>query len=190
MPAADAVGLRQAALALHALSPADRQRVLSRLASPEREVLKPLLAELSSLGIPTGRQWLTDDHRLAQGERAGAVERPLSIEERHRQVVNVCSWPLALQLLSAQGEATAAAVLRAASWPWHRQVVANWPPERKHLLLAKLECVQQVPAHLQAALLSRMASAVVASTGVPVVVGLSTPEHPRPWYRRAFSALF
>lgn len=65
---ADAIApnLRRAALALHALSPADRAWVFERLGEPQRVVLQPLLAELAELGIPPDLQLVRQ--ALAQGD--------------------------------------------------------------------------------------------------------------------------
>ena len=50
--ATDTTNQRRAALALHALSAADRSWIWGRLRASEREALEPLLAELSELRIP------------------------------------------------------------------------------------------------------------------------------------------
>ncbi|MEJ5989603.1 hypothetical protein WG902_06360 [Ramlibacter sp. PS3R-8] len=51
---------RRAALAVHAMSPVDRDWLLSELPSAHRSLLQPLLAELEAIGIPPDPALLRD----------------------------------------------------------------------------------------------------------------------------------
>ena len=65
-------GVRRAALALHALAPADRAWMLERLPHDRRGEVEALLAELASLGIPR-------DGTLAkavEGKRPATATKP------------------------------------------------------------------------------------------------------------------
>ncbi len=69
-------GLRRAALALHSLEPSDRAWMLSRLPDDRRGTLKPLLQELTELGIPADPRWrelAAKSHSRAQAEPAAAL---------------------------------------------------------------------------------------------------------------------
>ena len=173
---------RQAALALHALSPDDRERVWSRLDESKRTVLTPLLDELSSLGIPKGRTWIEDERSNpdADGTRSDQDD-----SAANRRIV----WRLhandALSLLTRQSIETAVIVMQLAPWPWLAEVVENWPPQQRHTLRARLEKQDvQLPAKLSSQLLKQMGLAAVQharaqSAGTTVVK--------RPWYHAVMS---
>lgn len=168
MSTTDTASLRQAALTLHALPERERQRVLARLDDSKRDALTPLLAELVTLGIPKGRQWVRDRQDI------GATATALSPRERIARL----SPEAALEALSAQSVDTAATVMQIANWPWLDQVLATWPADQRHVLRARLEAGRTVPERLAEDLLARMASNV--KTFVPAPKGAVATRSP--WY--------
>lgn len=70
-----AAGARRAALALHALAPADRRWLLSRLDEAQRARVQPLLDELDALGF---RIDPADASALAAGASSPAAMAPVA----------------------------------------------------------------------------------------------------------------
>ena len=109
-----APSLRRAALALHALSPADRAWVLGQLTKPQQQALQPLLAELVELGIPPDaqlvRQVLTEQGarpaaaRPAGAPHAAALRGALQAEPAAMQPYLLAALPAAQrEAVLAQG---------------------------------------------------------------------------------------
>ena len=153
-------------MALHALPERERQKVLARLDEVKRDALKPLLAELVTLGIPKGRQWVKG--------RENVPAPTLSPRERMARL----SPELALDVLSRQSLDTAATVMQIAAWPWLEHVLASWPADQRHALRARMASTRIVPARLADDLLTRMAHSVQASPPAPK----SAVVIKRPWY--------
>ena len=109
MAAPETLRARQAALLLHGLPAAVRQQVLARLSAPEALRLRPLLDELSALGIPT--------------TRVASIEEPRSAVERAKQL----RPEAVLQALRHRPPETVALLLRAVDWPWKREVINGMP---------------------------------------------------------------
>ncbi len=142
MQAADNLPLRQAALALHALSQDDRARVWTRLDPDRRSVLEPLLAELRELGIPAGQAWVDVDAPVAPRE----ADAPPDLDKLVRAARRLRADAV-LQVLSTQSLDTAACVLAWAPWPWRDAVLRNWPAEHRHSLSQRVqERAQGLPA--------------------------------------------
>lgn len=182
MPVADITSLRKAALTLHALPEKDVQRVLARLDESKRDALKPLLSELSGLGIPKGRQWVPDD------DRGTAVESP-------REWVWRLDPQAVLGQLMTQSIDTALTIMQIAPWPWLEDVVALWPPEQRHVVRARLAQQRAVPKRLADDLLDRMVACLNTnvSPGAPSEL-LTSPSSAsntsavkRPWYHGVMS---
>lgn len=180
MPATDITSLRKAALALHALSERDVQRVLARLDQGKQDALKPLLSELSGLGIPKGRQWLAD------GEDANVAQAP-------HELVWRLAPQVALGLLTAQSIDTAVTVMQIAPWPWLDEVVAAWPPDQRHAVRARLASPRPIGKLLADDLLGRMAGSLggaMSQGESPAWLASSASNQAavkRPWYRGVMS---
>lgn len=87
-------GARRAALALHALAPADRAWLLGRLDAAERDRVRALLAELDALGVrfdPADIDALTD---LADAPADAAVPAPAP-DDWHALLPDEPGWVLA-----------------------------------------------------------------------------------------------
>lgn len=182
MPVTDITSLRKAALTLHALPEKDVQRVLARLDERKRDALKPLLSELSGLGIPKGRQWVTDDD-------GGAVA------EASRELVWRLDPQVVLSLLMSQSIDTALTIMQITPWPWLEGVVAAWPPEQRHVVRERLTQHRAIPKRLADDLLDRMVACLNANapSGTPSALLTSpssasnTSAAKRPWYHGVMS---
>jgi hypothetical protein len=75
--APDDAALRRAALAVHAMTPEDREWLLRELPLPQRAQLRPLLSELSEIGIPRDLE-LLQDAALSPMAEAGSESMALS----------------------------------------------------------------------------------------------------------------
>lgn len=128
-------GLRRAALALHALSAADRAWLLQRLSPAQREALNALLAELKELGIPPDQGVI----RAALSQTTTASD--FSEEEARGLCLALEHEPPALQslLLAALGARERANVLT----HWQAQLQAlpsavaapDWTPTLRQALV-------------------------------------------------------
>lgn len=184
MFATDATNLRKAALALHALSAGDMQRVWQRLDQAQRDALSPLLDELTSLGIPKGRQWIdsTSDELPQAGDAGkGAVQADRSAIWRLRA-------DQALAVLTTQSLDTAVAVMQIAKWPWLSDVVNNWPPEQRNAVRARMDVPRAWPAKLSDQLLQSMAAQLSSMTDVAKPVNAPSQRvSSRRWYHGVMS---
>lgn len=160
MQAADSQGPRQAALALHALSPEDRARVWSRLDPDKRSSLEPLLTELSELGVPAGRPWPLKGHAPLVATRDAQAELPALVRQTRRLEAGA-----ALRALSTQSLDTAAAILSAQPWPWREAVLSAWPPESRHSLSQRLQDRRASPAGVGAFALSVLLTELLQEAG-------------------------
>lgn len=160
MQAADSQGLRQAALALHALRSEDRARVWSRLDPDKRSSLEPLLTELSELGVPAGRPWPLKGHAPRVATRDAQAELPTLVRQARRLEAGA-----ALQALSTQSLDTAAAILSAQPWPWRDAVVNAWPPESRHSLSQRLQDRSASPSGVGAFAMRALLTALLQEAG-------------------------
>ena len=112
---------RHAALALHALSDADRQWMLERLPQAGRELLDPLLAELRELGIPRD---------AGAASPAGMPARIAPAVVAPEPSLSDADWlaqlPAATIVAGLAGETpqVVAALLACRAWPWADPVAA------------------------------------------------------------------
>lgn len=182
MPATDITALRKAALTLHALPEPDARRVLAQLDQSTQDAIRPLLSELSGLGIPKGRRWLADDEET-------------NTEQSPRELVWRLTPATALRLLTAQSVDTAVTVMQIAAWPWLEEVAAAWPADQRRTVRDRLASPSVVGKLLGDELLARM----VCSLGDPTLQreAHASPASPssaakvsevkRPWYRGVMS---
>lgn len=182
MAPSEAQADRKAALLLHALTPADQARVLQRLDAPSRDHLQALLAELGSLGIPKGRQWVPVD------ESASALPAaPLDA----RQQLHRASADAVLSALAGQCVDTVATVLLCDRWAWAAAVIEGWPADQRAKLRSRVQDGSQdgaqVPTALADHLLELLAEQVRAH--VPRGPAHARRQHPGPWYARLWSSI-
>lgn len=184
MSVPETVGLRKAALTLHALPSADRQKVWSRLDETQRNCLSPLLEELQVLGIPQGRQWLPDDVSVPVSVRKGGA--PLDVQQMRARL-----WRLspdeAIVLLAGQSIDTVAAVLTVADWPWAAEVVSHWPADQRHALRIRMDVKRQWPPKLAAQLLHSFWTRLGTAPVTGAAAGKLKVVARRPWYRAVMS---
>jgi hypothetical protein len=122
MAAPETMQARQAALLLHGLPAAVQCQVIAKLDAAESARLKPLLDELTQLGIAPslGRQ-LQDLASLPQAPAPG--ERELTLPERVERL-SAADVARCLQLCAP---ATAAQLLHVRKWSWRWQVLGLLP---------------------------------------------------------------
>lgn len=153
-------GLRQAALLLHAMQHDDRQWVLGKLPSKERSAIAPMLAELTSLGIPRDRDIL--QQAIAQSNAATAPIQDASAQQSAQAQLENSSdamlrtldcikvsdgslpWSRLVALLKDEPAGLIAQLLRIHDWSWREQALRALSP-RKRARVMEL-CEQSPPA--------------------------------------------
>jgi hypothetical protein len=118
---------RQAALAIHALSPADRAWLIDRLTARQREALEPLLRELLELGIPADTALV--DEALRASAAPGSGEQTL-----HQQVAALSPAQLGV-LLRDEPAPFVACLLAMHAWPWAQDYIDGLDTARRRKLL-------------------------------------------------------
>lgn len=123
-------GLRRAALALHGLSPADRQWMIDRLPVQKQADLQPLLQELAALGIPA-------DPRLAGLAVQDLPRQPVPADfasQPSMPAESPAPMPLRLEraaevarVLATESAGFAARCLQLGSTTWRQSVIAHLP---------------------------------------------------------------
>lgn len=141
-------GHRKAALALHAVSPADRVLVLAELPEDDRRVLHGFLGELDALGFESG---IVKD-ALAPQPDSGPCE-----------VIGAASVTTMASVLESEPAALVAALLRIAAWPWADPFLASLPPARRLAVAALLADAPRPGPARDATLLPMLAAAVKAA---------------------------
>lgn len=115
---------RQAALLLHALPEADQVWLLGRLPTPKADVLKSLVDELKTLGIPSDLQMLEvlrPEHegaaRAASHEKAPAMDSDGFIRE-----LNAVHPSLMVRVLAGEPPSVTLQLLDLHDWKWGNTV--------------------------------------------------------------------
>ena len=124
MAAPETMQARRAALLLHGLPAAVQRQVVAKLDAAASARLKPLLDELTHLGIAPslGRQF-QDLTSFPQAAAPAPGERELTLHER----VERLSAPDVARCLQPCAPATVAQLLRAGDWSWKSQVLGLLP---------------------------------------------------------------
>lgn len=113
-------GLRQAALALHAMHPEDRHWAMRSLNAGQREALSTLLDELSELGIPRDATLLLS---LAEGDKA--MRAPLTDEDS--QSLDAMPEKIAIAALRREPAHFVELLLGLYPWAWRDAWYAAQP---------------------------------------------------------------
>lgn len=114
-------GHRQAAVALHALTPTDQDLILAELPEADQERLRAYLAELTELGFDVPAPQTAPARLFSFAPRA-----PLTPQAR----VRGASAEAMADLLINEPAALVAQVLGSADWPWRAQYLATLPAAR------------------------------------------------------------
>lgn len=126
------MGLRKAALLLHAASPADRRWLLDNLPGSRREQLSGLVDEISALGIPADPTLLHDVVDLPQGlaaafghdpSREHASEARLDALPHLLDVVDRAPPALLVQILRDEPPGLIVSLLELHAWSWRTAVL-------------------------------------------------------------------
>lgn len=104
-------GLRQAALALHAMHPEDRRWAMHSLDAGQRDAVSALLDELGELGIPRDASLLMS---LSEGHKT--VHTPLTDEEG--QALDAMPDAVAIAMLRREPAHFAELLLNLHPWTW------------------------------------------------------------------------
>lgn len=108
----------RAALALHALSGADRGWVLQSLTPQERGTLEPLLQELAQLGVPREAGLFDEVFMPAPVGAATAARRTGPLDELDAPAIDALAGMLRLE-----PPRLTAMLLAARHWPWRRRLL-------------------------------------------------------------------
>jgi hypothetical protein len=169
-------GDRRAALALHAMAPADRDWMLGQLAPDERALLAPLLDELRSLGIAA-------EPGLDLGVPAAAAEPQMTVVPAAPAVVETtppAEVPLPSPIERVRGASAArvaavladeparllACVLAVDRFDWADALLQQLPTERRR---AVRECMPPAVA-------PRLAEALVGELDARLAVAVESPQ--------------
>ena len=140
MSAPETMQARQAALLLHGLPPAARQRVIAKLNIAETARLKPLLQELTELGVPQslGQQF----QGLVPPPQAitarPSTPPPTMREPTLQEQADALSPEDIVQCLESCAPVTVARLLSTRAWPWKEQVLEGMPELRRNEVLRHL----------------------------------------------------
>lgn len=111
---------RRAALAVHAMAPADREWVLRELPPVQRGLLQPLLAELGELGIPQ------DAALLREATVAAPTAPAVLVHLRERDVLSAGSARALARWLRGEPPQVGARLLNACP-AWRMQLMRALP---------------------------------------------------------------
>lgn len=179
MQAVDSQPLRQAALALHALTSDDRGRVWARLDADKRTLLEPLLTELRDLGIPSGQAWVGAAPQGSERDSAPPPTLDKLVREARRLRADAV-----LRAVSSQSLDTVACLLAWSPWPWRDAVLANWPPESRHLLSQRFqEQIQGAPESSLFVMVTLLSALLNEVRSLPSAQA-AQPEHQGHWLYR------
>lgn len=185
MQAAEQQPLRQAALALHALSVGDRARVWARLDESRRNELEPLLTELHELGIPSGQTWISSAPSLPrEREREGEVAND-DIDALVRRAKRLPAEAV-LHVLPSQSLDTVASVLTWYPWPWLDAVLSGWPPEGRHSLRLRLQDKRAASTPVSSFAARTMLAGLLQEVGALPSVQFAPRAPQGHWFRRLF----
>lgn len=142
-------GVRQAALVLHGLAPADREWMLSRLPDDRADDLRVLLQELQEIGIPAEPALI----RSAIEPRTGGDDR------RGLRGIAEAGADEIYSILCNEPDPLIATVMSSSAWPWAEGLLARLGPARAQRIRS-LAQEQAVGAALRGAVLRHLSSRV------------------------------
>lgn len=108
--------IKQAALVLHGLAPADCDWMLAQLPANQQQPLRTALAELRNLGVPA-------DPNLTR--TAAAASRVAALQSADHQVVEAADASTIASALRGEPEAVQAAAIALHAWSWRKTVRAQ-----------------------------------------------------------------
>jgi len=159
---------RNAALALHALHPADQRWVLDKLCASDRDTLRGYLRELRDLGIPAGTEAPLSPALAPQPEasRPGTPARPTlrsaSAAEVAQALVGEPPW-LVSHLLDLY------------DWAWKSAFLAAMPPPARKLLIHA--CMPPLAERTARALVSGVEARLAPVADQPGLALAPAPKH-------------
>jgi hypothetical protein len=142
---------RSAALVLHSMSAADRAWALAELSDEERSILRPLVEELQSLGVPTDPTWaesVLDVPAAPRGPEQGDSARRRVATALPEQVVSI---------LETEPVELVRRLIGLASWSWRTEVLAMLKARRGDLFEPDPALAPVAATALDRAILSRFA---------------------------------
>lgn len=128
-------GARKAALVLHALAGQDRESIVSGLAEHERAVVEPLLAELSTLGLPP--DW------VLAGELVDAAALSGEASRRQEQPLENARGADLVEVLGHEPPGLIAVLLNVQAWSWAADLMAALPAPRRRQVEAALGALRE-----------------------------------------------
>jgi hypothetical protein len=146
-------GFRQAALALHGLSGADREFVLNELPPADQTQLRQLLEELVDLGFSQD-----------------AAQSVQTDTQRHRHDQTAQAAEAVLRAFAAEPASFVGTALAVQPWPWTAAYLALLPPPRRQLVEQAMAAWRPAPArdaHVQACVQDALRVSAVAETDEP-----------------------
>lgn len=175
---------RRAALVLHSLSLDDRRRLLAQLPLREQEVLRPLLDELSAIGMPAEPDLVRQAVATPSAAQATDPDTGNGIDDIDPHVV--------VRALAAEPPLLVAEVLSLRAWRWAAPLLAALPEPRRRDVHAALALTARPDAgkrraHLLRILERRLAQEAVGTGGAgPMSVSVRPAQRSWwPWRGRA-----
>ena len=143
-------GRRQAAVALHALAPADRDAILGELSATDQATLRAHLAELRELGF---------EPLMVNSGAFDRAPRPHQ-EPDAAQRIAAANVQAVARVLDAEPMSLVVQILQLQTWPWADAYVAQLTAARRHLLQGTMTHTPPVAVARQTFLLDALADAL------------------------------
>jgi hypothetical protein len=167
-PQQESTGMRKAALLMHGLGVQDRQWMLERLSSSQREVLDPLLEELAALGLPPNAS-LVQELLQAHEIQAAVPQEPFSLAQVLAEDV--------LRIMRDEPVELIVTLLGVRQWPWQNEFLALLPLIKRKLVQEALIRLNQ--AYAKGRPRAKAFEAAMLHELELLIAGLQPREQPR-----------
>ncbi|MDM0122191.1 hypothetical protein [Variovorax arabinosiphilus] len=181
----ETVGMRRAALLLHAMAPVDQAFMLQALSGAQAEALRRLVDELDALGIAPDASLIAEATSTGLGQRGDATAS--SSDEWNPGVVGEVD--AMVRLLSAEPTAVIACWLNLTDGARRERVLAGLEPAQRRRVeaFASEQPARAVPPALRAALHSAVVDALRVAQQSPQTE--PKVRHAAPKWARAIDAI-
>ena len=186
--------LHQSALFLYAMRSNDREWMLSQLALSEQSRLRPLLAELESLGIPAD-MGLLQQYLGQENSAADVLDTPfIDADESNTDHLFSASAERLSMILKGEPDLLIARFLSLHPWSWRDDVLARLGPSRGRNVRTHMEALVTPPDGNQSRLAKMLMALVLVQLQQPATSHLLAAGEPpaylanryslSPWYAR------
>lgn len=141
--------VRQAALLLHGMAPADRMWLLDQLSVEQQETLSTLLAELAELGVPSDAEFVRQ-----------AVAMPIPGAARSLASLGPAEVVGLVELLKGEPPMLIAQLLAAGPWAWEKPLLHQMDAVKRRQIEACVGTLKDTsdPSRLRAAIVDTVST--------------------------------